>query len=111
MVSTYNVNNVYLGTLFEINGQQIIVSYPNNIYQLKDDNLKLSSSTTIIPAKDTVMSVEYKIHESFKEDLTNVPKRVTIEDKIGQIFGKYSNSSKILKEIKNKYTITYTTEN
>ena len=111
MESTYNGNNVYLGTLFEINGEQIIVSYPNNIYELKDDNLRLSSSTTIIPAKDTVMSVDYKIHESFKEDLTNIPKRITVEDKVGQVFGKYNTYSKILNEIKNKYTITYTTEN
>ena len=111
MESTYNGNNVYLGTLFEINGEQIIVSYPNNIYELKDDNLKLSSSTTIIPAKDTVMTVDYKIHESFKEDLTNIPKRITVEDRVGQIFGKYNIYSKILNEIKNKYTITYTMEN
>lgn len=109
--STYNENNVYLGTLFEINGQQIIVSYPNNIYELKDDNLRLASNTTIIPAKDTIMTIDYKIKESYKEDVTSVPKRITIQDKIGQISGKYNFNSRLINQIKNKYTFTFYKEN
>lgn len=106
--STYNGNNVYLGTLFEINGEQIIVSYPNNIYELKDDNLRLASNTTIRPAKNTIMTIDYKIHESHKEDLTNVPKRITAEKKLGQIFGKYNRFSRILNQIRNKHTFSFT---
>ena len=109
--STYNENNVYLGTLFEINGQQIIVSYPNNIYELKDDNLRLASNTTIIQAKDTIMTIDYKIRESYKEDVTSVPKRITVQDKIGQISGKYNFNSRIINQIKNKYTFTFYREN
>ena len=109
--STYNENNVYLGTLFEINGQQIIISYPNNIYELKDDNLRLASSTTIVPIKDTVMTVDYKIHESYKEDLSKIPKRVVVKDKIAQISGKYGSYSKILNQIRVKHTFSYFQEN
>ncbi len=106
--STYNSNNVYLGTLFEINGEQIIVSYPNNIYELKDDNLKLASNTTIIPAKDTIMTVDYKIYESHKEDLTNIPKRIISQKKLAQIYGKYNKFSRIITQIKNKHTFSFT---
>jgi len=33
--STYNGTNVYLGWLFTIDGKPIIISPPNNIYELK----------------------------------------------------------------------------
>ena len=105
--STYNGNNVYLGTLFEINGEQIIVSYPNNIYELKDDNLRLPSSTTIIPAKDTILTLDYKIYQSYKTDVDSVPKRITSEIKIGQISGKYNTYSRILNQIKSKHTFSF----
>ena len=63
--STYN-KDVYLGTLFNfyLNGNndtfnQIIISPPNNIYEIDQKDFSLPKTAKIIPAKDTLMSVDF----------------------------------------------------
>lgn len=62
------IENIYLGHLFVIDGVTILISPPNNIYELKDPGLKIaltssvdSSSRLIYPLKDTLASIDYMV--------------------------------------------------
>lgn len=58
----------YLGTLFEINGEQVLIAPPNNIYEIKQDELKNVSNLSIIPAKDTALTFNYVVQKYTQED-------------------------------------------
>ena len=102
--------NIYLGTLFELNGQQIMIAYPNNIYQLKDQGLQLPATSTLIPKKDTVMSFDYVITSHYQEDTSNTPKRIKTQKKVGQIIGTYNYSQQLINTINYKYSYNYYTK-
>ena len=105
--STYNGTNVYLGWLFTINGQQIIISPPNNIYEIKDDLFIYNQNFSVIPAKDTAMLVDYRLVEVRQEDLTNLPKNIRIDKVNGQLMGTYSQDTQLISRINYKYKYTY----
>ena len=98
---------IYLGTLFRINGQDIIISPPNNIYELGEDGMTLPKSTSIIPAKDTLMTIDTVVNLHYEEDTSNVAKKIKVEDKPGYIMGVYDSSSELITLIKHKYFATY----
>lgn len=90
---------IYLGTLFTINGQQVIISPPNNIYQINE----LDVIKTVIPAKDTYMNVDYHItyvQQKYKKDN---PKNIRIDRANGQLYGHYNANTDIISNIKYKY--------
>lgn len=103
-------DNIYLGYLFEINGQPIIIS-SNGIYELKDKNLKISSQSTIVPKKDCVMTIDYTIYKKYITDLNVSPTRVIQQTKIGQVLGSYTSQTELINLIKNKYNTTLYTVN
>lgn len=105
--STYNGTNVYLGWLFNINGQDIIISPPNNIYQIKEDAFSFKRDVKIIPAKDTAMLVDYRLIEVKQEDLSNSPKNIRINKVNGQLMGTYSEDTQLISMINYKYKYTY----
>ncbi len=105
--STYNGINVYLGWLFTINGQQIIISPPNNVYEIKDDLFIYNQNFSVIPAKDTAMLVDYRLVEVRQEDLTNLPKNIRIDKVNGQLMGTYSQDTQLISRINYKYKYTY----
>ena len=105
--STYNGTNVYLGWLFNINGQDIIISPPNNIYQIKEDAFSFKRDVKIIPAKDTAMLVDYRLVEVRQEDLSNLPKNIRINKVNGQLMGTYSEDTQLISMINYKYKYTY----
>lgn len=105
--STYNGVNVYLGWLFTINGQQIIISPPNNIYELKEDAFTFKRDVQIIPAKDTAMLVDYRLINVVEEDLSSLPKNIRINKVNGQLIGKYSEETELISRINYKYKYTY----
>ena len=111
MESSYDFNNVYLGYLFEINGEQIIIAPPNNIYELKEDNLKLGSNTTIIPAKDTAMTIDYIINLRIEDDISKVPKFIRTENVNAQLMGTFSSINELITRIKYQYRYTFKNEN
>ena len=105
--STYNGVNIYLGWLFEIDGQSIIISPPNNIYELNESSFSLKKQSTIIPAKDTAMLVDYRLINVIEEDLSNLPKNIRINKINGQLIGKYSQDAELISRINYKYKYTY----
>ena len=108
MQSTYNSDTVYLGHLFEINGEQIIISPPNNIYELKDQGLNLGKNTSVIPYKDTLMSVDYIINLHIEQDTSKVPKFIRTDNSNGQIIGTFSSSDQLISRVNYKYKYSFT---
>ena len=102
----YNTN-VYLGWLFTINGKQIIISPPNNIYQLKEDNFVFNRNVKIIPAKDTAMLVDFRLINVIEEDLSTQPKNIRIHKVNGQLIGTYSQQTNLISRINYKYKYVY----
>lgn len=105
--STYNGINVYLGWLFTINEQPIIISPPNNIYELKEDTFSFSRGISIIPAKDTAMLVDFRLIEVKQEDLSTTPKNKRMSAVNGQLIGTYSEDTELISRINYKYKYNY----
>lgn len=105
--STYNKTNVYLGWLFEINDKQIIISPPNNIYQLKDQNFFFRKEVKIIPAKDTAMLIDYRLTKTIKEDTSKDPKIIRMHKVNGQLMGCFDEETELISRINYKYKYTY----
>ena len=102
--STYKDTNIYLGWLFTINGEDIIVSPPNNIYQIKDDIFFFKKQISIIPAKDIAMLVDYRVVEIVKEDISKTPKNIRINKVNGQLMGSFSDKANLISNIYYKYS-------
>ena len=105
--STYNNVNVYLGWLFTINGRQIIVSPPNNIYQLKEEGLILKKNSQLIPAKDIAMLVDYRLDNVVEQIVLNQPKNKIFDKVNGQLMGVFTQEAEIISRIKYKYKYNY----
>lgn len=107
MQSTYGDQSVYLGHLFLINGRQIIISYPNNIYEIKDEQFSLNSHAGLIPAKKTIMTVDFRVVSRQEDDLSLLAKNIRIRRTNGQLYGTYSESDQIINQVRAKYAYTY----
>lgn len=112
--STYNKKDVYLGTLFNfyLDGNdsapnQIIISPPNNIYEIKQTDFSFSKNVKIIPAKDTLMTVDYRLIDVIQEDLSKTPKNIQINRVNGQLVGTYTQTNNIISQISVKYKYSY----
>ena len=105
--STYNGDNVYLGWLTNINGEQIIVSPPNNIYELKEEDFSFKKNVQIIPAKDTAMLVDFRLVNVIEEDMSKVPKSIVIDKVNGQLVGTFAEDAELISRINYKYKYRY----
>lgn len=104
MQSTYNGTNVYLGHLFTINGQQVIVSPPNNIYEIDNPQANIIS---IIPAKETALSISYRGLLKKEADTSKDPKNIRVDRVNGQLMGSFDEKDKIVQQIRYKYNYSY----
>ena len=102
--SNSSIDGIYLGSLFTIGdsekSEQIIISYPNTIYQIQNDNLRIKS---IIPARATGMTVDYQLIYTVQEDTSKVPRSIKSQPVVGQIIGKYNKNVNIIDWITYKY--------
>lgn len=105
--STYSGDNVYLGWLTTINGQQIIVSPPNNIYQIKEDSFSFKKDVQIIPAKDVAMLVDFRLINVIEEDMSKTPKSIIVDKVNGQLTGTFAGDTELISRINYKYKYTY----
>ena len=78
--------DLILGWLLSIDNEIILVQPPNNIYELKEDGLVISSTSQIYPLKDTQMSVYFalQLEEQLNSEL--VPISTTYYKIIGQLY-------------------------
>lgn len=117
--STYGTNNIYLGWLFTIKdgtgtnneGKQIIISPPNNIYELNEEDFSYKKEVQIIPAKDVAMLVDFRLMETIEQDITLVPKSRRFNKVNGQLVGTYDENTQLISRINYKYKYTYNTDN
>lgn len=96
-------DNLYLGTLFFINNKPVIISNPNNIYQLQ---IPLGANTTIVPAKNTLMTVDFLIDLYYEQDASQVAKIIQVEQVNGQLEGSYTGEEQLISLLKYKYSFT-----
>lgn len=68
-----NANDFILGWLFNINGNTILIEPPNNIYELKGDNIYITSGWNISPLRDTKMTIDYVVNLSESNDISTIP--------------------------------------
>lgn len=98
-------DNVILGTIIEINGKQIVIEPPNNIYEIKGDNVSIGPSWKIIPAKDTRMLIDYNIKLRKEKDNSRIATSMTYDTKFGQFFGIFAPFESLWTKIWYKYFI------
>lgn len=101
---------IYLGWLFKINDQQVIISRPNTIYEIKEDNIDINI-TSVIPAQDIYMDIDYKITTQIETDPNSEPKKIHIYETNGQVIGTYTPNINIISSIEHKYFHTYQKDN
>ena len=115
--SVQSSTKIYLGTLFDltINGvtESIIIAPPNNIYEINQPNLIFNGTqTSLVPRKDTLMSVEYNVNYTEQQDYSLIPIKTRIQDVIGQLeLSHFPIGSEIISKIKYKYLYSYKDEN
>lgn len=108
--SIYNEQNIYLGWLFYLDDnheKSIIVSPPNNIYELNEPGLILSKDDRIIPAKDTYMDVDFRAETITIQDPKKDPKNIRMKNVNGQFIGTFDEDTELIARIKYKYKYTY----
>ena len=109
------IENVYLGHLFVIDGVTVLISPPNNIYELKDPGLNIvlnagtsSSDRLIYPLKDTIANIDYIVDITRVKNISNLPKAIVPMHAFGYLENSNFNSNiDIIREIlyKNKGTV------
>lgn len=62
-----------LGWLFDVNGTKILIEPPNNVYELKGDDVYISSGWNITPFRDTDMTIDFVINLSESNDTSTIP--------------------------------------
>ena len=110
MESTLEKIDYYLGTLFTINGEQILISPPNNVYQIKEQNFSGIDHLSIIPAKDTALTIDYVVKVWDEQDLTKVPKVIKTNKINGQLEGTFAYDTDLINQIKTYYKQDYQLE-
>ena len=78
--------DLILGWLLVIDNETILVQPPNNIYELKEDNLIISSTSRIYPLKDTQMSVYFALQVNEELNSSLVPISTTYYKLVGQMY-------------------------
>lgn len=98
----YN-DEVLLGTLININGTTILIEYPNNIYQMKGDNIKIGSSWNITPLKNTKMTVNFAANLSMNNDTSRIATTLIYKNVNGQLIGHFNSRASLRTQIWYKY--------
>ena len=98
----YN-DDVLLGTLININGTTILIEYPNNIYQMKGDNIKIGSSWNITPLKNTKMTVNFAANLSMNNDTSRIATTLIYKNVNGQLIGHFNSKASLRTQIWYKY--------
>lgn len=92
-----------LGTLININGTTILIEYPNNIYEIKGDNVRIGSNWNITPLKETKMMIDMVANLS--QNVSNARTASTLVYKTvnGQLFGTFNSRDSLRTKIWYKY--------
>ena len=103
----YNSDEYLLGWMFLFGNQYIIVEPPNNIYELKGPNVRISSGTQIIPCADTEMQVDFVINTINAQDVSRMARRKIYRRINGQYINTFKSDEDIYKTLWYRYYIDY----
>ncbi len=99
------LTSAYLGYLVYINEQPIVIN-PEGIYELKGEDIKITSLRFPI---DTKINIDYHTYISQKEDNTQLVKTNTFYKRVGQLWGGFAPNDSLYQQIWNKYFEKYST--
>lgn len=100
---TDNLATTYLGYLIYINNKPIVIN-PEGIYELRGNNVKITSIKFPI---DTKININYNANTSQKEDPSQVIQTSSFYKKVGQVWGSFKPNTSIYQQIWNKYFEKY----
>ena len=103
---TYN-KNVLLGTLININGQTILIEQPNNIYEIKGDNVRIGTGWNITPLKNTKMTINFAISLSMSNDTSRIATTLIYKNINGQLAGTFNSRISLRTQIWYKYYLDF----
>lgn len=92
-----------LGTLVNICGTTVLIEYPNTVYQMKGENVHISSSDVIYPLKDTKMLIDFTINLSEINDTGAVATTLIYKTINSQIVGPFRSRASLYTRIYQKY--------
>ena len=101
--------DLILGWLLSIDGQTILVQPPNHIYELKEDDLIISSTSVIMPLADCQMNIYFGIQLDEELDVSLTPISTTfyqINGQLYRIFKPDQVGENVINLLTNKYSIS-----
>ena len=102
--------DLILGWLLKIDDETILVQPPNNIYELKEPGLVLSSKSSVIPMADAEISMYYMADLEQEFDSGTIPLSLSyynINGQLQRVFKPNLVSENVVRLLQNKYTYTY----
>ena len=104
------VEDMVVGWLFIIDGEKILIEPPNNIYELKGDNIYIPATASIIPMKDTLFQIDMVANLSYSQDTTRIASKKIFRKINGQYINTFKSSENIIDTIWYRYYIDYYAE-
>ena len=100
-----------VGWLIQINDEIILLQPPNNIYELKGEDIYLSSQTIIKPLADTDMQIDFVSNLIKSQDTRKVATRKVYRKINGQYINNFKSDENIYRTLWYKYYIDFYSEN
>lgn len=102
---SFDENDLVLGWVLNIGGNNILIAPPNNIYELKGENIRFNSSFKIITPKKIFATVDFLIGLSKSLDISRTPISYIYKNVMGQLRNGFTSSDNIISKIWYKYYI------
>ena len=102
--------DVVLGWLFKFNDEYILIEPPNNIYELKDDDVYITSTNQLIPMAPTEMQVDYVLNLVQSEDISRLASKKIYTKINGQYINHFEPIENITKTLWYRYYVDYYSE-
>lgn len=96
-----------LGTLIQLGDTIVLIEYPNNIYEMKGDNIVLDKNFIISPLKDTKMSIDFVANLSEAVSNARVATTLIYKGVNGQLVGTFDPLSSLVTKIWYKYYLDF----
>ena len=103
--SSSSGKNIILGHLIQFGSNTIVIPYPNNIYEFKDENVEITSNQRIFTVKDEVMNIDFVISLQENEDLSGTATTSLYSRVNGQLWNTFYPEDDIYNLIFSKYFV------
>ena len=104
------VADIVVGWLFIIDGEKILIEPPNNIYELKGNNIYISSQSSIIPMAPTQVQIDMVTTLMYSQDTSRIASKKIFRKINGQYINTFTASENIIDTIWYRYYVDYYAE-